>query len=133
MDPDRQRSARSAPARQRRLHLIREQIKAIEQAQLERLKHAPRQGTRPTLPMLAQIMGIGVETADMLVHEALSRKLRDPRAVACYGGLTGAPDESGTKRREKGFARAGNARVRNGTIQLVWRWLTHQKNSEFAQ
>jgi transposase len=54
--------------------------------------------------MLAQITGIGVETADMLVHELLSRKLRDQRAVARYGGLTGAPDESGTKRREKGLA-----------------------------
>ena len=47
------------------------------------------------LLMLAQIMGIGVETADMLVHEVLSRNLRDQRAVARYGGLTGAPDESG--------------------------------------
>jgi hypothetical protein len=28
-----------------------------------------------------------------------------------YGDLTGAPDESGNKRREKGFARTGNARV----------------------
>jgi hypothetical protein len=30
------------------------------------------------------------------------RKLRDQRAVGRYGGLTGSPDESGTKRREKG-------------------------------
>src|SRR6516162_1727162 len=28
--------------------------------------------------------------------------------------LTGAPDESGAKRREQGFAKAGNARVRRG-------------------
>jgi transposase len=116
-----------------RLHLIREQIKAIEKARLEHLKKATRKGTHPMLLMLAQIMGIGVETADMLVHEVLSRNLRDQRAVARYGGLTGAPDESGTKRREKGLARAGNARVRHGMIQLAWRWLTHQKNSELAQ
>ncbi|WP_245477753.1 hypothetical protein [Mesorhizobium sp. M5C.F.Cr.IN.023.01.1.1] len=31
--------------------------------------------------LLARIIGIGVETADMLVHEILSRKLRDCRAV----------------------------------------------------
>jgi transposase len=116
-----------------RLHLIREQIKAIERARLERLKQSPRKGAHPMLLMLAQIMGIGVETADMLVHEVLSRKLRDQRAVARYGGLTGAPDESGTKRREKGLARAGNARVRRGMVQLAWRWLTFQKNSELAQ
>jgi len=53
--------------------------------------------------------------------------------VARYAGLTGAPDESGTKRRERGLARAGNARVRRGMIQLAWRWLMFQKNSDLAQ
>jgi hypothetical protein len=47
----------------------------------------------------------------MLVQEVLSRNMRDRRAVARYAGLTGAPDESGAKRREKGLARSGNARV----------------------
>jgi Transposase IS116/IS110/IS902 family len=47
-----------------------------------------------------------------LVNEILSRHLRDGKAVARYAGLTGSPDESGKRRREKGLARAGNARVR---------------------
>ena len=59
----------------------------------------------------------------MLVREILSRNLRDRRAVARYAGLTGSPDESGTKRREKGLSKAGNARVRRGLIQLAWRFL----------
>jgi transposase len=58
--------------------------------------------------------------ADMLVHEVLSRPMRDRKAVARYAGLTGSPDESGAKRREQGLARAGNARVRRGMIQLAW-------------
>src|ERR1700674_4369672 len=58
-----------------------------------------------------QIKGIGLETAEMLVAEVLSRKLRDRRAVARYGGLTGSPDESGSRSREKGLARSGNARA----------------------
>ena len=86
-----------------RLQLIREQIKAIEKARLERLKQAPRKGTHPMLLMLAQIMGIGIETADMLVHEVLSRKLRDQRAVARYGGLTGAPTKVGPSAEKKGW------------------------------
>jgi transposase len=49
------------------------------------------------------------------------------------GGLTGAPDESGARRREKGLARAGNARVRRGMIQLAWRFLMFQKKSALAQ
>ena len=72
---------------------------------------------------LARIVGVGVETADMLVHELLSRPMRDRRAVARYAGLTGSPDESGAQRREQGLARAGNARVRRGMIQLAWRFL----------
>ena len=55
----------------------------------------------------------------MLVHEVLSRPLRDRRAVARYAGLTGSPDESGAQRREQGLSRAGNARVRRGMIQLA--------------
>ncbi|MER9708320.1 transposase [Mesorhizobium sp. M0204] len=70
--------------------------------------------------LLSRIIGVGIETADMLVNEILSRGLRDRRAVARYAGLTGAPDESGQRRREKGLARAGNARVRYGMILLAW-------------
>jgi transposase len=116
-----------------RLRFIAEQIKAIEKTRLEQLHKAPEEGTHPMVRMLARIMGIGIETADMLVHEVLARDLRDQRAVARYAGITGAPDESGTKRREKGLARAGNARVRRGMIQLAWRWLMFQKESGLTQ
>jgi transposase len=115
------------------LRLIREQIKEIEKARLARLKKAPQEGAHPMLLMLAKVLGIGLETADMLVHEVLSRDLRDDRAVGRYGGMTGAPDESGSKRGEKGLAKGGNARVRRGMIQLAWRWLMFQKGSALAQ
>ena len=83
--------------------------------------------------LIARVLGIGVETADMLVNEVLSRRLRDRKAVARYAGLTGSPDESGSRRREKGLARAGNARVRCGMIQLAWRFLRFQKHSALAE
>jgi transposase len=79
------------------------------------------------------VIGIGIETADMLVREVLSRTLRDRRAVGRYAGLTGSPDESGSRRREKGLTRAGNARVRRGLIQLAWRFLMFQKQSALTQ
>jgi transposase len=53
--------------------------------------------------------------------------------VARYAGLTGSPDESGAKRREQGLARAGNARVRRGMIQLAWRFLWLQKESALVR
>ncbi len=117
----------------RRLNLVREQIKEIEKERLVRLQRKPKEGMHPMLLMLARVKSIGVETADMLAHEVLSRDLRDRRAVARYAGMTGAPDESGGKRREKGLARAGNARVRRGMLQLAWRWLRFQKDSELAK
>jgi transposase len=83
--------------------------------------------------LLARVIGVGIETADMLVQEVLSRNLRDRRAVARYGGLTGSPDESGARRWEKGLAKAGNTRVRRGMIQLAWRFLMFQKDSALAQ
>jgi transposase len=82
--------------------------------------------------LLARVVGVGLETADMLVQEILSRPLRDRRAVARYAGLTGSPDESGARRREKDLAKSGNARVRRGLIQLAWRFLMFQKGSGLA-
>jgi transposase len=82
---------------------------------------------------LARVVGVGVETADMLVHEIFARDLRDRRAVARYAGLTGSPDESGSRRRERGLSRAGNARVRRGMVQLAWRFLVFQKESALVR
>jgi transposase len=116
-----------------RLRLLREQIQQIEAARQERLQSAPEEGTHPMVRLLASVRGIGIETADMLVQEVFSRELRDRRAAARYSGLTGSPDESGKKRREKGLAKAGNPRVRRGMVQLAWRFLMFQKDSALAQ
>jgi transposase len=116
-----------------RLAIVRAQIGAIEQARRERLERAPAGGPHAMVRLLAGIIGIGVETADMLVQEILSRNLRDRRALARYAGLTGSPDESGSRRREQGLAKAGNARVRRGLIQLAWRFLMFQKDSALAR
>ena len=116
-----------------RLRLVVAQIKAIEAARLKRLETSPQEKPHAMILLLARVVGVGIETADMLVREVLSRPLRDRRAVARYAGLTGSPDESGTRRREKGLAKAGNARVRCGMIQLAWRLLRFQKDSALVQ
>jgi len=115
------------------LSFINKHIKQIEDARLIQLKQAPQHGSNAKVVQLGRINGIGIETADMLANEVFSRDLRDQRAVARYAGLTGSPDESGRRRREKGLAKAGNARVRRGMIQLAWRFLFHQRNSALTQ
>src|SRR5450432_2007484 len=116
-----------------RRRLVSDQIRQIEDARLERLEQAPSDGPHAMVRLLARVIGVCVETADMLVQEVLSRSMRDRRAVARYAGLTGSPDESGRRRREKGLTRSGNARVRRGMIQLAWRFLMFQKDSTLAQ
>jgi transposase len=116
-----------------RRRLVRDQIREIEEARQERIQQAPSDGPHAMVRLLARVIGVGIETADMLVHEVLSRNMRDRRAVARYAGLTGSPDESGRRRREKGLARSGNGRVRRGMVQLAWRFLLHQKNSALTR
>lgn len=116
-----------------RLRFAKQQIKQIEAARIARLERERAEQRHAMVGLLGRVVGVGVETADMLVHEVFARRLRDRRAVARYAGLTGAQDESGTKRRERGLAKAGNARVRRGMIQLAWRHLLHQRDSALAQ
>jgi len=116
-----------------RLGFVVSQIKEIEAARQKRLEQEPETEPHAMVRHLARVVGLGVETADILVNEVLSRPMRDRRAVARYAGLTGSPDESGAKRREQGLARAGNARVRRGMIQLAWRFLRFQKESALAR
>ena len=67
----------------------------------------------------------------MLVSEVFYRDIPNRQALARYGGLTGSPNESGQKRREKGLSRSGNPRVRNGLIQFAWRFLKFQPDQRF--
>jgi transposase len=118
-----------------RLRLVEGQIAEIERARLQRLREADPQNSRAgaMIHLLSRVVGVGVETADMLAHEILIRDLSDRRAVARYAGLTGSPDESGARRRERGLSRAGNARVRRGMVQLAWRFLVFQKESALVR
>jgi len=116
-----------------RFRLINEQIKTVEKTRMQRLRQNPTGKYNTMVFLLVRIIGLGVETAEQLVHEMLSRNLRDRKAVARYAGVTGSPDESGASRREKGLSRSGNGRVRKILIQLSWRMLQFQPDSRLAR
>ena len=116
-----------------RLRFVNDQIKEIEVDRAARIEAAPGERHHRTVRLLARVRGLGTDTADMLAGEVFARDFPDRRALARYGGLTGAPDESGKRRREKGLARAGNARVRTGMILFAWRFLRFQPDSELAR
>jgi len=78
------------------------------------------------------VIGVGIETADMLVQEVLSRHARSTGHSALRRA-TGSPDESGRKRREKGLARSGNAQGSTRHDPIGGRFLMFQKDSTLAQ
>jgi transposase len=112
-----------------RLRVVREQIRAVEQQRLRKLASVAateKKGPHAMVRLIARVLGVGVETADILVTEVFSHQWRNRKAVARYAGLTGSPDESGRRQRERGLARAGNIRVgfcrhtrhtRHGTVR----------------
>src|SRR5258705_13153902 len=110
-----------------RLALVREQIAAIEKARIERLQRAPNTGPNLMVRLLARVIGIAIETADMLVREILSRNWRDRRGVARYAGVTRSPDGRGTERPGKGVAQTGEARGGRGLSPVAWRVLPMQE------
>jgi len=75
-----------------RLRVLREQIREIELERLRKLEaiSSAKEGPHAMILLIARVIGLGVETADMLVNEVLARNLRDHKAVARYAGLTGS-------------------------------------------
>jgi hypothetical protein len=74
-----------------RLGFVVSEIREIEEARQKRLEQQHETGPRAMVRLLARIVGVGVETADLLVHEVLSRPMRDRRAVAA-SSITSSSD-----------------------------------------
>jgi transposase len=119
-----------------RRELLCGQIKADEaerDALLARLEQAaPPERPAPTA-MLAQLVGVGAESASVLWHEGLFRPFDNRRQVAAYAGLAPTPWQSGKIDREQGVSKAGNPRLRTAMIQLAWLWLRHQPHSALSR
>lgn len=52
---------------------------------------------------------------------------------AGFAGLTPTPYDSGASHREQGIDKHGNRRVRAEAIELSWRWLRWQPDSELSR
>jgi transposase len=116
--------------------LLTRQIGTIEQGRRAQLRTATS-AEDPSLRMVRQLLrlrGIGDQSAWPLVTELFGwRALRNRRQVGGLTGLTGTPYNSGTREREQGISRAGNAEIRALAIELAWCWLQYQPQSALAQ
>ena len=86
-----------------RRRLISDQIRQIEDARLERIEQAPGDGPHAMVRLLARVIGVGIETADMLVQEVLARNMRDRRAVARYAASRARPTRVAQNGERKGW------------------------------
>src|SRR5204863_2815180 len=60
-----------------RLGFVMSQIREIEENRQKRLEQQAETGPHAMVRLLARIVGVGVDTTDTLVHEALSLPMRD--------------------------------------------------------
>ena len=61
------------------------------------------------------------------------RNFRNRREVGALAGLTPTPYQSGDSDREQGLDKAGNRYIRSIAIEIAWRWLHLQPESELSQ
>jgi transposase len=116
-----------------RLVLVDQQIAAIEaESKAECQKAAPGSSSAKVV-QLARLKGLGITGAQVLVKEAFYRRFANRRQVGGSFGLAGTPYNSGEQERDQGISKAGNRRARTIAVELAWRWVLWQPESELAR
>ena len=103
-----------------RLRFVTDQISEIEETRLQRLEHAPNEGSQPMVRLLARVIGVGIETADMLVHGSVTQLQIKERSLATpvSPALRTKAAEGDGRKDSLGLAMPT---FRRGMIQLAWR------------
>src|SRR4051812_47862329 len=78
-----------------RLDLVRAQIAELEQQRNAVLEDAAPDKAGEIIQQLARLRGIGVQSATVLVREAIMREFASDRALGSYAGLAATPHSSG--------------------------------------
>lgn len=108
-----------------RLALVRQQMRAIERRS--------ELSQQPLVAQLSQLRAIGAGSAWVLAKELFGwRHFDNRRQVAASVGLAPTPYASGDSVREQGISKAGNKHVRWLLVELAWRWLRLQPDSELT-
>jgi transposase len=115
-----------------RLELVLDQLAEVEGLRDAVLAHPATNAAEVMIRNLANLRGIGAQTATVLVREGFVRGFRSAKALGSYAGLVGTPHASGGSAREQGISRAGNRRLRTAVVELSWLWLRYQPGSALA-
>lgn len=116
-----------------RLALIESEIAQLKKQQEERLAKSTTD-TAALVRKLAMLKGVGTDSAWLLVTELFGwRVFKNREEVAGAAGLGGTPFSSGTRSREQGISKEGNRRVRTRMVELAWKWIQFQPQSDLAE
>ncbi len=85
------------------------------------------------IALLNRLKGIGTNDASILVREAFWRDFRNRRELGGWSGLAPSPWSSGSVSRDQGITQAGPPMLRAQMLQMTWRWLFWQPDSDLAQ
>ena len=111
-----------------RLELVRQQTRELQAQQRQQLAQ------QPLVQQLSRLRAIGLCGAWVLTKELFGwREFDNRRQLAGSVGLAPTPYASGDSRREQGISKAGNKRVRWLLVELSWRWLRLQPDSELTR
>lgn len=113
-----------------RLHLVLDQIKAVEADRRDALLDpASTFPDRSKVATLTKLAGIGELSATLLVAEVFHRPFSSRRHLASYLGLAPTPYASGDQQRDQGISKAGNKPARTLLVEIAWVWMRHQPGS----
>jgi transposase len=112
-----------------RLDLVKQQLRAIDAQRERELAHK----CHPLVTQLTRLRTIGPKSGWMLAKELFEwRHFDNRRQLAGSLGLTPTPYNSGNSRIDQGISKAGNKRVRALLVELSWRWLRLQPDSQLT-
>jgi transposase len=116
-----------------RRQLVAQQVVQLEQQRRSEMMHGSDERSA-AMRALMQLYAVGVDTAWLLDSEIFGwRQIANRKQLGALCGMTPTPYASGDSQREQGISGAGNRRVRTAGIELAWRWLRLQPDSELTQ
>jgi transposase len=116
-----------------RLCLVHKQIIELEAKSKAEVRAPARGSVEEKIRDLIDLRGLGVVSAQKLVHEVFYRSFDNRRQVGSYFGLTNSAYDSGDSHRDQGISKAGNRRGRTLAVELAWLWLRFQPGSELSR
>jgi transposase len=116
-----------------RRQLVSQQVAQLERQRRTQVFDACREDSTG-MRALMRLFAVGVDTAWLLYREIFGwREIANRRQLGALCGMTPTPYDSGDSQREQGISGAGNRRVRTAAIELAWRWVRLQRDSELTK